>query len=103
MRCYFTSTKMIKIKNHCNSIINKKYFLKVIHTALAMGLSWLEHCPIHQKVAGSIPALGTYLGCGFDPQLHHVWETTNQSLSLSLSLSLPLSLSLVRIKKDCRH
>ena len=31
-------------------------------------LSWLECCPMQQKVVGSIPGEGTYLGCGFDPQ-----------------------------------
>ena len=30
-------------------------------------LSWLEHCPIHQKVVGSIPGQGIHLGCRFDP------------------------------------
>ena len=30
--------------------------------AMAGWLSWLEHHPIHQKVAGSIPGQGTYLG-----------------------------------------
>ena len=27
----------------------------------------LERCPVHQKVSGSIPDQGTYLGCGFNP------------------------------------
>ena len=27
-----------------------------------------------KKVAGLIPAQGTYLGCGFDTQLEHIWE-----------------------------
>lgn len=26
-----------------------------------------ERCPVHRKVAGSIPNLGTYPGCGFVP------------------------------------
>ena len=34
--------------------------------ALARWFSWLEHRPIHQKVAGSIPSHGTYLGCRFN-------------------------------------
>ena len=32
-------------------------------------LIWLECCPICQKVVGSIPSQGTYLGCRFNPQL----------------------------------
>ena len=31
--------------------------------------SWLECHPVHRKVMGSIPGQGTYLGCGFHPQL----------------------------------
>ena len=38
-------------------------FLQVIlMPAVAGGLSWLEHCPMHQKDAGSIPGQGAYLG-----------------------------------------
>ena len=67
-------------------------------------LSWLEHCPIHQKVVDLIPGQGTYLGCRFCPQSECVWEAANQSflhqwLSLSVCLSLfPLS-SLSKINK----
>ena len=48
--------------------------------------SWLEHHPIHQKFAGSIPGQGTQR-----------WQPINMSLShqcFSFSLSLSLSLSL---------
>lgn len=31
--------------------------------ALPEWLSWLEYCPLHQKVVGSISGQGTYLGC----------------------------------------
>ena len=34
---------------------------------LLVWLSWLECCPVHQKVGGFIPGQGTYLGCGFNP------------------------------------
>lgn len=27
---------------------------------------WLEHQPVHQRVLGSIPSQGTYLGCIFN-------------------------------------
>ena len=33
--------------------------LKIYPTALAGWISWFEHCPMHQKVAGSIPGQGT--------------------------------------------
>ena len=45
--------------------------------ALAGWLYWLERRPVHQKVVGSIPGQGTYLGCKFDPWLSHVGETTD--------------------------
>lgn len=32
-------------------------------------LSQLEHCPLHQKVLGSVPGQVTYPDCGFDTQL----------------------------------
>ena len=61
-------------------------------------LSWLEHCPVHQNVAGSIP------------WSRKVWEATDRCfffilmflslslpLCLSLSLSLPLSLKSINI------
>ena len=70
--------------------------------ALAEGLSWLEHCPVHQKVAGSVPSQGTNLGCRFDPQSQCVWEATDWCLSrcLSLSLSFPTTLKSIRISLD---
>ena len=50
----------------------------------------MEHRPVHQKVAGSIPSQGTHLGCRFDPPLGCVWEATNGCFSLtSKFLSLP--------------
>ena len=54
----------------------------------------LESYHIHQKVAGSIPSHGTYLGCGFDSWSWSVWETTDWCFSLIsvfLSLSPPSS------------
>ena len=29
---------------------------------------WIEHWPVTQRVAGSIPSQGTFLSCGPDPQ-----------------------------------
>lgn len=33
----------------------------------AWWLSWLEPCPVHQRVVGLIPDQGTYPGCWFNP------------------------------------
>ena len=63
-----------------------------IKSSSAGGVSWLEHCSIYQKVAGSIPGQGTYLGCEFDPWLGCLWEATDQCFSLT-SMFLSLSLS----------
>ena len=60
--------------------------LKKEMSALAQWLSWLEHCPIHQKVAGSIPSQGTFLGCRSDPWSGHIGEATDQCFSLFLPL-----------------
>ena len=62
-------------------------------------LSWLECCPVNQKVAGAIPGQGTCLGCGFGPQ-SLVGEHTGGTGSMFLSLPL-LSLELKKkSKKD---
>lgn len=45
--------------------------------ALAGWLGWLEHCPVHQRVVGSIPIEGTYVGGRFDPWLGYVLEVTD--------------------------
>ena len=60
------------------------------------GSSWLEHCPIHQKVTGSILGQGTCLGCKFNPRSWHVQEATDQYFSFKsvfLSYSSPSPLS----------
>ena len=55
---------------------------------MAGWLSWLEHHPIHQKVASFIPGQGTYLGFEFDLWLGQVQKATNAScVDVSLSLS----------------
>ena len=70
--------------------------------ALAGGLSWWEHPPVHQKAADSIPGQGTYTGCGFNPPSQGMYgrQLIDVCLShLSLSLSLSVSLSLSQINK----
>ena len=67
-----------------------KFGIKIwikIRVTMAKFLSWLEHHPIHQKVAGSIPNYNTYVGHGLDPQPGHVWEAID-----GISFSLPSSL-----------
>ena len=59
-----------------NKIIFKMYHVRGVGKAPARRLSWLQHHPIHQKVTGSIPSQGTYLGCRFDPQWRRIWEAT---------------------------
>ena len=54
-----------------------------------MWLSWLDHCPIDQKVAGLIPGQGTCQGCGFCPQLGRIWKAASQYLSLMLMFLSP--------------
>ena len=44
-----------------------------------MWLSWLEHCPVNQKVMGSIPGQGTCLCCG-SVRAGHLGKATNQCL-----------------------
>ena len=65
--------------------------VKESQSCLARWLSWLEHCPVHQK--GSIPSQGTFLGCGFDPWLHGSGGNQSMEMFLSVSVSPPSSLS----------
>ena len=52
---------------------------------------WIEHRPVNQKVASSIPSQDTCLGCGPGPWLGAV--RGNQSMYLShMDVSLPLFL-----------
>ena len=56
--------------------------------ALAGVAQWIECWPGNQRVAGSIPSWGTYLGCGTGPQQGaHKWQP-------HIEVSLPLLLSL---------
>ena len=59
--------------------------------ALAGWLSWLEPCPIHQNVAGSIPSQGTYR--------RQLINVSHIYVSFSFSLSLPSSVSKINLKK----
>ena len=48
--------------------LNTSYIKYVSNLALADVAQWIELQPANQKVAGSIPSQGTYLGFGPGPQ-----------------------------------
>ena len=60
--------------------------LKMKGSTLAGAAQWIEHQFVNQRVAGSIPSRGTYLGCRSGPQLeeHERQPPTNVSLPLFL-------------------
>ena len=66
---YHTTMRMNELQFNAKEQINQ---------APARWLSWLEHCPIDQKSAGSIPDQGTYLGCSFAPWWVCMQEATDQ-------------------------
>ena len=41
-------------------------------------LSWLEPCPVNQRVVGWIHGQGKRLGCEFDPQLGRVQDAVDR-------------------------
>ena len=49
---------------------------------------WIEHWPVNQRVASSIPSQGTYLGCEPGPQSGT--HKKQPHIDASLPLSLPL-------------
>ena len=67
--------------------------MKMEGIALAGWLGWLEHRPVHQKAAGSIPGRNTYEKQQIDVSLSH------RCFSLSLSLFLPSPSSPSKINK----
>ena len=80
---------------------SKWYCTNKIIWCPGQALSWLEHCPVHQKFAGSILYQGTHVGCRFSLWLGCVWNG-NWSIYLSLqrlSLFLPPSSSLSKVSK----
>ena len=65
--------------------------------ALAGVAQWIEYWPAKQRVPGSIPSQGTFLGWGLGPQYgahQRQPATTHSCFSPSLSPSLPLSLKI---------
>lgn len=52
-----------------------------MQTALADVASWLEHCPVHQKGAGSVPDQGSYPGFAGFAGLILGWSKCSMFLS----------------------
>ena len=58
--------------------------IKTQHYALAGVAQWIEHWPVNEMVAGSIPSQGTCLGCGPGPQ----WGAHERQPHIDVSLPL---------------
>ena len=58
--------------------------------ALACVAQWIEHGPANQRVTGSSPSQGTYLGCRPGPQ--EVEHERQPHIDVSVPLFLPLFL-----------
>ena len=54
--------------------------------ALAGVAQWIEHQPVNQSVAGSIPSQGKCMGCGPGPQLRVCERQPHVVVSLPLFL-----------------
>ena len=69
---YATGIKYIRLQ-YIKNVSPKKEIgwtsLKMCPLSPGQVAQWLQHCPVHQKVAGSIPGQGTCLGYRFDPHL----------------------------------
>ena len=56
---------------------------------------WIERQTVKQRVAGSIPSQGTFLGCGPGPQ----WGAHERQPHIDVSFPLFLLLSSLKISK----
>ena len=75
---------------------------KIFDLAQAGVAQWIERGPVNQRVTGSIPILGTCLGCRPGPQ-KGVCERQPTWMFLSLSFSLPSPLSKNNETKSCKR
>ena len=99
LKCSHPRKKMIKkepppkkptltFRSSCTSLSNNFLIFKNITLEpWLVWLSWLEHCSVDRKIAGSIPGQGIYQGCGFYP-----WSGLIERQPVNVSLSVPLSL-----------
>ena len=84
-------------RNHDDLNMGKGVWKYIKHienlfSALAGVAQWIEHWPVKQKAAGSIPSEGTCLGCRPGPQW---WVHERQPhIDVSLPLFLPPTPSL---------
>lgn len=82
----YRKSSSLKIFNRYNKLLKFNLVKKSLICALAGVVQLVECGPIHQKgpidqkVTGSIPSLGTFLGCGLSPQ-----EAADRCFSLSTS------------------
>ena len=63
--------------------------IRMMKWALAGVAQWIEHQPVNQGVASSIPGQGTCLGCGPDPRWGACERQPHIDVSLALSPSPP--------------
>ena len=73
-------------------------FLNSCSLVLAGVAQWIEHWPVNEMVAGSIPSQGTCLGCGPGPQ----WGAHERQPHIDVSLPHFL-LSLIHISEPTRQ
>ena len=74
--CTMTPTMPTTRESNSSYIAGKKW-----SSSADWWLSSLEHCPVHQKFAVSIPGQGTYLGWGFNPWSGRMREPTDWCFS----------------------
>ena len=73
--------------------------MKKKKTALAGVAQWIEWRPANQKVAGSIPSQGTYLGYVPGPQ----WEPHEKQPHIDVLFLPPFSIKIKPFKKIRRQ
>ena len=78
-----------RLTGNFRCLLNKKQ-----KEAQAGVTQWIEHRLVNQRVTGSIPSLGTCLGCGPGPQWGPRESQLHIDVSPFLSPSLPLSLKI---------
>ena len=77
----FTLNDSITLSSEFHNMCMRRYILESIQKhdffhALADVAQWIKHKTMNQRVAGSIPSQGTYLGCRPGPQWGGTTEAT---------------------------
>ena len=73
-----------------NNKIIKFFFNSVL--SLAGVAQWIEHWPVNQGVAGSVPSWGACLGCRLGPQVGGRGSVRRNHALMSLSLKRNLKI-----------